>query len=257
MDPILEAESIVATLGIPRALEDNPKAPTEANIKTAARMPNVIAKRVREILNAKKPVDSTTSPDVPEFRKAHPMLIDGINGDELAEMLLTVPPTLQPACASIWSKSVAYLNSVFPRHTQDTMTGPRLYDPSVGEWTEFGWAWRIADNPLAVLDLIAAGMLIGAEVAHLKTMFPTLFATICGEVQDALAEHAAEDDQWLPPWWLQKQLCTLFGVSPVSKTLLADIEGAVQASKQQTAARAHDIQMKSNMATPSQQLEAK
>ena len=98
---------------------------------------------------------------------------------------------------------------------------------------------------------------IGAEVKHLQAMFPAIFAVIAGAVGDGLAEKVAEDDKWSPPWWLQKQLCTLLGVNPVSKTLLNDIEGAVQASQQQSKQRAHDVQMHADQATPTQKLAGK
>jgi hypothetical protein len=257
MDPILEAESVVAVKGIPSALADSPKAPTDADLSKAAKLDKRIATRVRELLNARQPAKQLGPPELPDYRETHAQLVDGINGDELAEMLLTVPQPLQPGCSAVWTQAAAYLNSVFPRRTADTMTGPRLYDPSPGEWAEFGWAWRVATTPLVVLDLMADGMLVGAEVAHLKAMFPAIHSAIGGELADAIAEHAAKDDQWLPPWWLQKQICTLLGVSPVSKTLLADIETALQSSKQQSEQRTHDVQMKAQTETQTQRLAGK
>ena len=257
MDPILEAECLVAVLGVAHALAKSPKAPTIAELHRAGKLPDVIPKRIKALFDLTKPKTQEAPAELPDFRETGAALSKGIDQDALTEMLLPVPPELHTACAAVWSRGVQYLNGVFPRRVEMLMTGPKLHDPSRGDWAEFGWAWRLSQDPLSILDRVGEGMVIGAEVKHLQAMFPAIFAVIAGAVGDGLAEKVAEDDKWSPPWWLQKQLCTLLGVNPVSKTLLNDIEGAVQASQQQSKQRAHDVQMHADQATPTQKLAGK
>jgi hypothetical protein len=257
MDPILEAECLVAVLGVAHALAKSPKAPTIAELHRAGKLPDVIPKRIKALFDLTKPKTQEAPAELPDFRETGAALSKGIDQDALTEMLLPVPPELHTACATVWSRCVQHLNGVFPRRVEMLMTGPKLHDPSRGDWAEFGWAWRLSHDPLSILDRVGEGMVIGAEVKHLQAMFPAIFAAIAGAIGDGLAEKVAEDDEWSPPWWLQKQLCTLLGVNPVSKTLLDDIEGAVQASKQQREQRAHDVQMHADQATPTQKLAGK
>jgi hypothetical protein len=258
MDQLLTAEAIVSVCGVSRVLADKPKSPTEAELSKASKIEEAIKSRAREVLAMTKASAQMGPPTLPDYRDTHKRLTSKINGDDFAEMLLTVPADIQPACAAVWSNAVNYLDSILPKRVEETMTGPKLRDASKGEMAEFGWAWRVANQHLIVLDLLSDGMLIGAEVNHAQAMFPQLHALMCGEIQNALAYMAAEKgEDWQPPWWLQKQICTLLGVSPVSKTLLNDIEGAIQASQKQAQQRTNDIKTSANLATPTQRIEAK
>lgn len=254
---MLFAEAIVSSCGVSRALGDKPKPPTGAELKRAHGIEDEIAERTKELVGAVKASGKVEPAEVPDYRETHKRLLAKIDGDHLAELLLPVQPELQPACSAVWSNAVMYLDGIFPRRSEDTLVGPKLHDPSKGELAEFGWAWRVANKHLAILDLMTDGVLIGAEVFHVKSMFPTIHALICGKILDALSAKVAADKEWIPPWWLQKQICTLLDVSPISKTLLADIESAVQASQKQAQQRANDIKANAQLATPAQRLEAK
>jgi hypothetical protein len=146
------------------------------------------------------------------------------------------------------------LAAIFPRRVEQRLTGPYLHDPAKGEWAEFGWAWRMAKDPLTALDLAGDGMLIGVEVGHLKAMYPAIYSEICGDIFDALTEKAAADKDWQAPWWLQKQLCTILGTSPVSATLVADIDMAVKQSQAETKTRASALKLTQTGATQPQKL---
>jgi hypothetical protein len=252
---MLTAEAVVSVCGVSRALEKKPKAPSEAELKRAGRLEEDVAARARELVALAKPKAQMGPPEDPGYREVHKKLTAKIDGGVLSDMLVAVAPDVQPACAMVWSNAVIYLDSILPKRIEETMTGPRLNDPSKGELAEFAWALRIANTHLIVFDLMADGLLIGPEVAHITSMFPGIHALVCGEIQNALAERAAEDKEWQPPWWLQKQICTLLGVSPVSSSLLADIETAIQASKKQAQQRGQDIKMNAGLATPAQRLE--
>jgi len=257
MDPILEAECLVAVLGVAHALAKFPKAPTIAELHRAGKLPDTIPKRIKELLELKNPKPQAALVEMPDFRETDKQLTKGIDQDAMAESLLPVPPELHAPCAFVWSRGVQYLDSVFPRRVEMLITGPKLHDPSRGDWAEFGWAWQLAGDPLSVLDRIGEGVVIGADVKHLQAMFPAIFSELAGAIGNGIAVQVADDETWLPPWWLQQQICTFLGVNPVSKTLIDDIEGAVQASKQQREQRAHDVQMHADQATPTQKLAGK
>jgi hypothetical protein len=254
MDPVFEAECLVAVLGVAHALAKSPKAPTIAELHRAGKLPDTIPKRIKELLELKKPKPQAALVEMPDFHETNKQLTKGIDQDALAESLLPVPPELHAPCAFVWSRGVQYLNDVFPRRIEALITGPKLHEPSKGDWAEFGWAWQLAQNPLSILDRMGEGIVIGGEVKHLQAMFPAIFAELAGAIGNGLAEKVAEDEKWSPPWWLRMQLCTLLGVNPISKTLLDDIEGAVQASQQESQQRAHDVQMHADQATPTQKL---
>jgi hypothetical protein len=255
MDPMLTAEAVVSVCGVFRALGKNPKAPSEAELKRSGRLEEDVAKRARELVAMSKPSAQMGPPETPDYREIHKKLTAKIDGGGLSDMLVDVSPELQPACAMVWSNAVIYLDSILPKRIEETMIGPRLNDPSKGELAELAWALRIANTHLIVFDLMADGLLIGPEVGHITSMFPDIHALVCGAIQNALAERSAEDKEWQPPWWLQKQICTLLGVSPVSSSLLADIETAIQDSKKQAQQRGQNIKMNTGLATPAQRLE--
>ena len=250
----IAAESIVAVLGIEHALRPKPQSPSAAALTRAAKLERVAAKRVRDLLDLGKPQRQMGPPELPDYREMHQRLGDGIDGDVLAETLVGVPLELQAECVRVWTGGVAYLDRIFPRRTEPRLTGVKLHDPSAGEWAEWGWAWRIANAPLIALDLMGEGMLITAEVNHLLALYPALYGAICGSIGDGLADRAAGNDDWQPPWWLRKQLCTFLQVSPVSPTLIADIEAAVKQSQAQTQQRASKLQVTNTGSTPAQRL---
>ena len=253
----LHAECVVAVLGVEHGLRKKPKTPTNAELSRAAKLPGVLDRRVRELVGATKATRQTRPPELPDYRETHAALSEGINADVLSETLVGAPQELQGPCALAFSRAVAYLNSIFPRRTQSLLTGPKLHDPSPGEWAEFGWAWRVANDPLTILDLAGDGILIGREVQHLQAMFPTLYGALCGAIGDGLADQAAKDAEWSPPWWLQKQICTVLQVSPVSATLLADIEGAVKQSQAEAKSAPSALRMTTETSTPNQRLAEK
>jgi len=254
MDALLSAECLVATLGVPHVLKPRPKAPTKAQTSAADKMPETIRKRVVEFVDTTSQGKQSEPPELPGYRETNDALIDGLNFDELTDVLLTTPMESQPACSLTLSRAVEYLRSLFPRRVEQRLTGPYMHDPSPGEWAEFGWAWRIAGSPLTVLDLASDGMLIGVEVKHLREMFPTIYSEICGDILDALADKAAADKDWMAPWWLQKQICTILGISPVSPTLVADIDAAVKQSQAETKTRASALKLSQTGATGPQKL---
>ena len=253
----LHAECVVAVLGVEHGLRRKPKPPTDAELARAAKLPSVLDRRVREFVGAAKSAKQTRPPELPDYRETHAQLTDGINADVLTETLVGVTQELQGPCSAVLSRAVVYLNSIFPRRTQSLLTGPKLHDPSPGEWAEFGWAWRIANDPLVIIDLATDGILISREVKHLQAMFPALYGALCGAIGDGLADLAAKDSEWQPPWWLQKQLCTVLQVSPVSATLLKDIESAVQQSQAETKSRTGELKITTETSTPNQRLAEK
>ena len=255
-DQLLKAECIVAVMGVKHALSDKPRAPSDVEIRRAAKLPKTIKTRVAELVGAKKQAKQAAPPELPPYKKTSDALAKGVDGDALVEVMLGVPPDLIPGCTMVWSKAIAYLNERFPRRTEQRLTGPYLHDPSAGEWAEFGWAWRIANAPMFVIDLALEGMLIGVEVQHLRAMFPAIYAEICAAVYDSLADKAGENAEWQAPWWLRKQLCGMLAISPVSASLVADIDAAVKQSQADTKTRTGALQMKASSTgeTQSQQL---
>jgi len=251
---LLRAECLVAVLGIPHALGKSLDAPSDAETKRAAKLPETIKKRVGELVGATSQGKQSDPPELPDYRETNDDIVEGIDLDLLTDVLLPVGPEMTPACALTWTRGVEYLAGLFPRRVEQRLTGPYMHDPSPGEWAEFGWAWRVAQTPLYVLDLAMDGMLIGAEVGHLKALYPSIYAEICGDIYDALTDKASADKDWMAPWWLQKQLCTILGISPVSTTLVADIDAAVQQSQAETKTRASALKLSQTGQTTSEKL---
>ena len=252
---ILLAESLVAVMGVKHVLREKPRPASDVERKRAAKLPTVIAERVADLVSMKKPAKQVGPPELPKYRETSDALAKGVDQDLLVETLSRIKPELQAACTMVWTRAVTYLNSRFPRRIEQRLTGPYLHEPSKGEWAEFGWAWRSANAPMFVIDLAMEGMLIGVEVTHLQAMFPAIYAEICADIDNSLADKVAEDKEWQPPWWLRKQICGILGISPVSASLVADIEAAVQQSQQAKAKTGKlDIKATSTGETQSQQL---
>ena len=240
MDPTdrdLSAECIVAVLGIPAALAKKPKPPSEAELARATKLPNTISSRVRELLALARPTSEMPLAQPPDYMETQEALVERADGDDLAEMIGPVPMDLQPSVSMVWSRGIAYLAGILPRRTEQLLTGPKLHEPSAGEWAEFGWSWRLARDPLDSIGLLSDGMLIGPEVDHLKAMWPALHAAIGASILEEMAKLVAKSDDWSPPWWLHKQLCTFAGISSVSDTLRQDLEQALQQNTQANAQR--------------------
>jgi hypothetical protein len=240
----LNAECVVAVVGVAHALKAKPSPPSEVEMRRALRLPAILKKRVGELVSATKQAKQAEPPELPKYTATHESLAAGLDGDVLVEVMVGIPQELQAACTMVWSRAVSYLNERFPRRTEQRLTGIYLHEPSRGEWAEFGWAWRIANNPLFVIDLASEGMLIGVEVEHFKAMYPTLYGELCGDIFDALSDQVAENKEWQAPWWLRKQLCGILGISPVSATLVADIEAAVKQSQTDTKTRTGALSLK-------------
>jgi hypothetical protein len=255
-DLLLKAECIVAVMGIPHALKAKPRAPSESELRQAAKLPQTLRRRVFELVGATTQGHQSGPPTLPDYRETNDAMIDGPDLDAMADTMLPIPMELQPAVSMTWTRGTEYLSTVFPRRIEQRLTGPYLHDPSEGEWAEFGWAWRIAEDPLFVIDLAGDGMLIGVEVKHLQAMYPAIYSSICNAILDALAEKAGADKEWQAPWWLQKQLCGILGISPVSSTLIADIDIAVKNSQAETKTRASALKLTNTGKTTSEKLVA-
>jgi hypothetical protein len=251
---LLSAECLVAVLGIPHALERRPRPPSDADMRRAGKMPETIRKRLAELVDSAKQGKQSEPPELPDYQETGGALAENVDLDALTDTLLPLPPEQIPAVTLTLTRGVQYLAGLFPRRVEQRLTGPYQHPASPGEWAEFGWAWRVAKEPLYVLDLAMDGMLIGAEVGHLKALFPAIYSQICGDILDALAERAAGDKDWMAPWWLQKQLCTILGISSVSATLVADIDDAVKQSQAETKTRASALKLTNTGQTTSESL---
>jgi hypothetical protein len=256
-DPIVLAESILAVTGTGRIICKAPRPPTQPELNRAAKFRETMRKRVAELIASPTQGKQSNPPELPDYKFINGWMANySAEGAEesLFQFCETVPPELVPAVTMVVGSAIQHLSDRFPRRVTMDLTGPRLCDPSPGEWAEWGWSWRIANEPAYALDLAGDGMLIGAEVVCLKTMFPALYAEICGDVQDELTNRRSSNDDWSPPWWLAKQLCTILGVSPVSRTLLADIDAAVKASQDETKTRASALKLTNQGGTQIQRL---
>ena len=253
-NPALQAECLVAVLGIKHVLAGKLRPPSEMDIKRATKLPQVIARRASELVSAAKPTQQAAPPELPDYRSTGDALAKGADADALVDVMIGIPAELQAGCVAAWTRGITYLNGRFPRRIEQRLTGPYLHDPSPGEWAEFGWTWRLANEPLFVIDLASEGMLIGVEVGHIKAMFPMVYAELCADIFDALADKAAADKEWQPPWWLQKQLCGILGVSSVSPSLVADMEAALKQSQAETRTKPSALAMEQTGQTQSQKL---
>jgi hypothetical protein len=254
MDLLLQGECVVAVLGVEHALKTKPKPPSSADEARAVELPGVLKRRVKELLATPKAARPMDPPELPDFKETHEALVKGLDGDAFVSVLVDLPLEVQAPAVMCWTRAIQYLDSITPLRSSPQLTGAKLRDPSPGEWAEFGWAWRIACEPMVAIDLASAGMLITPMIDHLKVMFPALYAELCGCIQDGLADAIASDPEWVVPWWLQVQLCAILGVSPVSRTLLDDIDKAVAESKAQPKTSTGNLKLTNNDSTPNQRL---
>jgi hypothetical protein len=252
-----KGEYLVAVLGVSHALSKKWKDITEAEVERSAKLPEKIRKRVKELVAAPKAAKEMGPPELPDYHEMHEAFARDIDEESLSESMVNLPQEIMPSTAQAFARGVAYLSGIFPRRVQALLTGPKLHDPSPGEWAEWGWAWRIAKDPMVMLELAQEGILISIEVTHLQAMFPGIYSDICAAIQDSLADAIAKDPEWTVPWWLQKQLCTILGVSPVSPTLLADIESAIKQSSAETKSRTSALKLNTEVSTPNQRLAEK
>jgi len=258
-DAIFLGESLVAVLGVDHVLAPKIKAPSDAEVSRALKLGDVLKKRVRALLDATKTTGQVGPPVVPDYTETLDTLTKGADLDRLADAIATLPPVLQSAATAVWTRAVSYLAGILPKSIEMQLTGPKAHEPGNGAYGEWGWAYRVACSPLIVIDLAADGMLLTREAHHLRALFPAIHSALCSDIQDALADKIAADPDWVGPWWLRKQLCTILGVSPASPTLVADIDQAVQRSQQEAkkTPSTGNLEMKNETSTATQRLAGK
>ena len=81
MDPVFEAESLVAVLGVKHVLGKKIKTVTVAELHRAGKLAASIPKRLEETLGLKTAKKYTTPTEMPDYRETEAALSKGIDGD--------------------------------------------------------------------------------------------------------------------------------------------------------------------------------
>jgi hypothetical protein len=202
----LIGEQLLATTGILAPLEPGPLRVTKKQLHAAAKLPVRARERMAEALAAER------------ARSAAPPPVDY---ERLLEIL--TPPLDQPAGRRRLEENVAgwpdqilaeeyagalgrawgYLQTIFPVRTRDHLSGSENVRPAEVEIARFRRALAVVEDPLSIIDRIAAGELLSAEVATLKAAYPELAALLRGYAIEALvdetAKRRAKDKDWHLP----------------------------------------------------------
>lgn len=155
------------------------------------------------------------------------------------------------------NKILAYLRPIAKLRHRDTPTGPEQVPPSDYQSGRFEMAWRIADDPLSILEDLAAGVVIREQGRHLRALYPRIAEEIALQIQLALIDLKADRASYQVPWPKEKQASALLGVSISAPGLAEALQGSFGSAKDPNAPAASpqprgiDIDIKS-IQTPSE-----
>lgn len=113
---------------------------------------------------------------------------------------------LADAYAAQLGNAVGYVLREIPDKIQPMVIGGQRITAPDHEIAGFRRKYRVIEDPLIVLDHLAAGWLLDDEVETLATVYPAIYGAIRGCVLEALVTVATEKKGWRLPFAKDLQL---------------------------------------------------
>lgn len=224
----ITGEQLLATTGIDAALEPGPLKVTKKQLVAAVKLPQRAKERLAEAIAQDKPgKDQGLRPF--DYDRMLELLPPPVTEERLAENVAGWPDqVLANEYAGALGRAWGYLQSQFPIETRDHLSGIENVRPPEVRVTRFRRLLEVVENPLSIIDRLASGELLSAEVEALKTAYPELCALLQQLATEALIDYTAEKRQGDKEWHLPMRK------DKVLRRLLEMPTGSVQQRTQQS-----------------------
>lgn len=214
MDLRTYGEALLGTTGLTAALEPGPVYVTMRQAERAGRMDVVIQRAIRAALLG-EPWTRPAPREVPGYRRLVELLSGAITAERIEENLSSIDDqAAAEALGAALGRAWGYAQSIVPRRVLTTLVGSEAVPPGGLEVSRFRRLYAVADDPLVVLDDLAAGRLTSDVVGALAAAYPGLHAEATRLAQVELARLRGERPTWQPSRALAGQLRTLMGLPP-------------------------------------------
>lgn len=228
-----QGELLLGAIGINAALRRGALKVTAKHREDALALPMRIRREVRRFLAAtdwddeKKPL-----PDF-DYKTALEHLSEPMDEVRVEENLSGFEDTDEKlAFAAAYGKAIEYLQTVLPKRSRNTALGPKPYQPSDMELSRFRRALCVIEDPMLVLDDLTEGTLARDEITALAAVYPFLYDTVKGAVQEALVDlRAKRGDKFELPDDRDKMLQVLLQTRTFSPELAAEMQRAYEATR--------------------------
>ena len=228
----LEAETVVAALGLDAILRGNPSWSLERQENAAA-----FGKRARaallRFLGASEP--DAEAEDVPEFDWDEASKLLQEVGEEQNEALFdALPDDIQDDVLGAATRAIGYLQEVLPRRVTKTTALDAVTPPEPFELDRFARMWMVAVDPMSAVRAMREGSLDMVMVSALAAMYPALYESVAAEgglLDEAIAVmKARRGDKWDVTDDQDRQVKILIQADPIDFDLAADFAALTPAA---------------------------
>lgn len=255
----LTGEQILASSGVLAAIRPGPVKATKALLAKADKLPaRARAKLVEAIAQEKPGPDKGLPPlDYDEMLAILPVPLVNPDGTptlegqrRLEENVAGWPDqTLANEYAGALGTAWGYLQSVFPIETIEHLTGIENVRPPEVAVTRFRRALAVVDDPLSVIDRLASGELLSAEVASLKAAYPAICQLLQSLAIEVLIDETAKRREKDKEWQLPRRKDTVLRRLLETPVGVAQARGSAQA-QERYAEQAQSAQQQQTKQTP-------
>lgn len=182
-------EALLSAIGVRPVLSKEIERITAVQRHAAIRTPANIHRLAKAMCH-----DQLDQPkgDHPKYEKMLDDLTRTYDEAQIEAMIKRAPDDAKMPFMSVAHNAWLYLSARLPKYTYQDATGTENLRPSDPDLFEFYDIFDALDAPLTIFNYIATGMIIDAQVAAMRTIYPTISAAIdeaiAGAVSDCLAE---------------------------------------------------------------------
>lgn len=214
MDLATYGEALLAVTGLTRALEPGPIYVTMRQAERAGRLDVVMMRALRAAVRGER-WERPEAREVPSYRRLVELLSAPLTHDRIEENLSSIDDqAAAEALGAALGRAWGYAQSIVPRRTMTTLVGTEPVQPGAMEVARFRRLYAVADDPLVVLDDLAAGRLTSDQVAAFAAAYPGLYAEAARLAPLEVSRQRGERPTWSPPRALAGQLRTLMRLPP-------------------------------------------
>lgn len=223
--PNLEVGEVIAAVVGLRKLLSGTRPLTLDQQRRAETFPDLLARTTRRVLA--QDAEEPSTPEKFDF--------DAINGllskagaRQSGRIMAVYPPDIARPTALVVGRILDLLHAALPRTVTMGLVGGEVSRGTPGATQAFRALWHVAENPLSVLQDLAAGHLTPEAVTALETLYPNLYATITAAAQAGLKDIKATRPRWRPTPRKERQIRTLLqqdvpgGLGAVMSAVYAD-----------------------------------
>lgn len=132
-------------------------------------------------------------PNVPEYKGISGKLKEPINEDQLANMIGAIPDGNGDAYRREAVEQYAFLINACPRSSRNTLAGPIPVRPDSVEVFRFNGLYRVANDPLYVIQLMSRGALLKEQTDACRNLYPSISSFIDDAIGEAITNCKAKN----------------------------------------------------------------